>query len=51
MLQLAFSVVLPPKMILTNFLQKNFDVLGVRNSILVYDVIKKSDFFSENTVK
>ena len=45
MLRIAFPVILPPKMILTNFHKKNCDVLKVRYSILVYDVIKNSENF------
>ena len=41
MLQTAFPVVLAQKMILTNFNQKILMFRGVRNSILVYDVLKK----------
>ena len=32
------------------FSQKNFDVKGVRNSILVYDVIKKAETFFRKTL-
>ena len=38
--QTAFSDVLLQKMMLIKF-YKNFDVWAVRNSILIYDVIKK----------
>ena len=52
MLQTAFPVVLPKKNDIDQFSQKNFDFLGVRNSILVYDVIKKvKKYFLENTGK
>ena len=52
MLQTAFPVALPPKMILANFL-KTIGCLGVRNSILVFDVITKKGkkFFVENIGK
>ena len=45
MLQTAFSIALPPQNDIDQFSQKNFDVLGVRKSILVYDVFKITENF------
>ena len=43
MLQTAFSHCITSKMILTNFHEKILMFKGVRNSILVCDVIKKRE--------
>ena len=49
MLQTAFSVVSLQKIMLSNF-YKNFDVWAVRNSILIYDVIKNRKKFFFKTL-